>query len=120
MKTICFILKIRISNCSLQPVSWELYKLIQIIYTSRLALELFIEVLSHNKSLSITALIGLRACSHEPGTVNYPGVMIVPGQALPRVHMKISCPGATLPWVNFIAPGQVHRHLIATNLSEFL
>ena len=48
----------------------------------------------------------LRACSHEPGTVNYPGVMIAPGQALPRIH--------------FIAPGQVHRHLITTNLSEFL
>ena len=60
-----------------------------------------------------------RACSHEPGTVNYPGVMIAPGQALPRVHMMISCPGATLPPVNFIAPGQVHRHLITTNLSEF-
>ena len=39
----------------------------------------------------------LRACSHEPGTVNYPGVMIAPGQALPRVHMMICCPGATLP-----------------------
>ena len=36
----------------------------------------------------------LRACSHEPGTVNYSGVKI--------------------------APGQVHRHLITTNLSEFL
>ena len=63
---------------------------------------------------------GLRACSHEPRTVNYPGVMIVPGQALPRVHMMICCPGATLPLVNFIVPGQVHRHLITTNLSEFL
>ena len=59
----------------------------------------------------------LRARSHEPGTVNYPGVMIAPGQALPRVHMIICCPGATLPRVNFIAPGQVHHHLIATNLS---
>ena len=39
----------------------------------------------------------LRACSHEPGTVNYPGVMIALGQALPRVHMMICCPGATLP-----------------------
>ena len=44
----------------------------------------------------------LRACSHEPGTVNYPGVMIAPGQELPRVHMMIRCPGATLPRVNFI------------------
>ena len=33
------------------------------------------------------------ACSHEPETVNYPGVMIAPGQALPRVHMMICCPG---------------------------
>ena len=37
-----------------------------------------------------------------------------PGQALPRVHMMICCPGAT-----FIAPRQVHRNLITTNLSEF-
>ena len=62
----------------------------------------------------------LRACSHEPETVNYPGVMIAPGQALSRVHMMICCPGATLPQVNFIAPGQVHRHLITINLSEFI
>ena len=62
----------------------------------------------------------LGACSHEPGTVNYPGVMIAPGQELPRVHMMICCPGVTLPRVNFIAPGQVHRYLITTNLSEFL
>ena len=46
--------------------------------------------------------------------------MIAPGQELPRVHMMICCPGATLPRVNFIAPGQVHRHLITTNVSEFL
>ena len=39
----------------------------------------------------------LRACSHEPGTVNYPEIMIVPGQALLRVHMMLCCPGATLP-----------------------
>ena len=50
----------------------------------------------------------VRACSHEPGTVNYPGVMIALGQGLPRVHMMIFCPGAMLPQVNFIAPGQVH------------
>ena len=61
----------------------------------------------------------IRACSHEPGTVNYPWVMIAPGQALPRVHMMICCPGATFPRVKFIAPGQVHRHPITTNLSEF-
>ena len=45
----------------------------------------------------------LRACSHEPGTVNYPGVMITPGQALPRVHMMICYPGSTsLPRGKFI------------------
>ena len=49
----------------------------------------------------------LRACSHEPGTVNYPGVMIAPGQVLPRVHMMICCPGAMLPRGN-VAPGQLH------------
>ena len=43
-----------------------------------------------------------------------------PGQVLPRVHMMICFPGATLPRVNFIIPGKVHRHLITTNLSEFL
>ena len=32
----------------------------------------------------------------------------------------VRCPGATLPQVNFIAPGQVHRDLITTNVSEFL
>ena len=47
-------------------------------------------------------LLSFRACSHEPGTVNYPGVMIAPGQALPRVHMMICCPGATLPRGKFI------------------
>ena len=44
----------------------------------------------------------IRACSHEPGTVNYPGVMIAPGQALPRVHMMMCWPGATLPRGKFI------------------
>ena len=68
----------------------------------------------------ISNFFTLRACSHELGTVNYPGAMIAPGQALPRVHMMICCPGAMLPRVNFIAPGQVHRNLITTNLSEFL
>ena len=48
----------------------------------------------------------LRACSYEPGTVNYPGEMIAPGQELPRVHMMVCCPGATLPKVNSIhCPG---------------
>ena len=62
----------------------------------------------------------LRACSHEHGTVNYSGVIIAPGQTLPRVHMMICCPGVTLPRVNFIASWQVHRHLITKSLSEFL
>ena len=52
-----------------------------------------------------TSFSRLRACSHEPRTVNYPGVMIAPGQELPRIHMMICCPGAMLPQVNFIAPG---------------
>ena len=60
----------------------------------------------------------VKACSHEPGVVNYPGVMVAPEQALPRVHMMICCPGATLSKVNFNALGQVHRHLLTTNLSE--
>ena len=34
-------------------------------------------------------------------------------------YWLICCPGATLPWVNFIPLGQVHHQLI-TNLSEFL
>ena len=49
------------------------------------------------------ASIILRACSHEPGTVNYPGVIIAPGQELRRVHMMVCCPGATsLPRGKFI------------------
>ena len=52
--------------------------------------------------------------------MNNPGVMVAQGQVLPRVQMMICCPGATLPRANFIAPGQVHRHLITTNLSESL
>ena len=78
------------------------------------------ELLLWDNKSSCEREVTLRACSHEPGTVNYPGAMIAPGQALPRVHMMICCPGAMLPRVNFIAPGQVHRNLITTNLSEFL
>ena len=73
-----------------------------------------------NVERRVTRCTTLGACSHEPGTVNYPGAMIAPGQALPRVHMMICCPGAMLPWVNFIASGQVHGNMITTNLSEFL
>ena len=56
----------------------------------------------------------LRACSHEPGTVHYRGkryLAFTYGDLLSR---------ARYPRVNFIAPGQVQRHLITTNLSEFL
>ena len=42
-----------------------------------------------------TIRLPLRSCSHEPGTVNYPGVMTAPMQVLPRVHMMICCPGST-------------------------
>ena len=50
----------------------------------------------------------LWACSHEPGTMNYSGVMIAPGQPLPRVRMMIFIPGQCcpqsplLPWGKFI------------------
>ena len=53
----------------------------------------------------------LRACSHEPGTVNYPGVMVAPGQALPRVHMMIYCPGAMLPRGKFIVIWSLRTYL---------
>ena len=45
----------------------------------------------------------LRACSHDPGTVNYTGVMLAPGQALPRVrtHDDLLSRGN-------VAPGQLH------------
>ena len=65
-------------------------------------------------------LTGTVCSLYRAGTVNYPGVMITSGQALPRVHMMVCCPGATLLRVNFIAPGQVHHHLITTNVFEFL
>ena len=64
--------------------------------------------------------LGLRACSHEPGAVNYPGIMIAPGKVLPRVHMITCCPGAMLPLGQLHCPGQVHSHLINTNSFEFL
>ena len=55
-------------------------------------------------TLALTLRPGLlRACSHKPGTVNYPGVMTAPGQALPRVHTMICCPVSTsLPRGKFI------------------
>ena len=57
----------------------------------------------------IMEIDSLRACSDEPGTVNYPGASVTS-----RSHDDL------LSRVNFIAPGQVYRHLITTNLSEFL
>ena len=53
--------------------------------------------------------VHVRACSHEPGTVNYPGASVTS-----RSHDDL------LSRVNFIAPGQAHHHLITTNLSEFI
>ena len=66
----------------------------------------------------------LKAGSHEPGTVNYPGAIIAPEKVLRRVHMMICCPGqrcigSTLHRVNFVALGQVHRHLITRSSYEF-
>ena len=59
-----------------------------------------------------TGLSCVRACSHEPGTVNYPGVMAAPGQALPRVHMMICCPGSTpLARGKFIVIWSLRIHL---------
>ena len=66
---ICFILNIRMSNCLLQSVTWQLYKLIQMVYTSRVILELFIEVLSHNKSLSSVAIGGPNTVNTNPANV---------------------------------------------------
>ena len=58
------------SNCLLQSVTWQLYKLIQMVYASRVILELFIEVLSHhNKSLSNVAISGPNTVNTNPGNV---------------------------------------------------
>ena len=57
------------SKCSLQPVTWELYKLIQMVYASRAIVELFIEVLSHNKSLSNAAISGRNTVNTNPVNV---------------------------------------------------
>ena len=54
-------------------------------------------------------LVTVRACLNEPGTVNYPGASVTS-----RLQDDL------LSRVNFISPGQVHRHLITTNLFEFL
>ena len=57
------------SNCSLQSVTWQLLKLIQTVYTSRVTLELFIEVHSHNKSLSNAAISGPNTVNTNPENV---------------------------------------------------
>ena len=46
------------------------------------------------------------ACSHEPGTVNYPGVMVAPAGAsvTSRAHDDLLSRGNVA--VDFIAPGQ--------------
>ena len=57
------------SNVSLQSVTWQLYKLIQMVYTLRVIIELFVEVLSHNKSLSNAAIIGPNSVNTNPANV---------------------------------------------------
>ena len=56
-----------------------------------------------------------KVCLREPEAVNFPGVIIAPGQVLPSFCMVICFTWAMLHEVNFIAPEQVHRHLITTN-----
>ena len=56
----------------------------------------------------VCVVFSLRACSHEPGTVNYPGASVTS-----RSHDDLLSRGN-------VAPGQVQRHLITTNLSESL
>ena len=57
------------SNCLLQPVTWELYKLIQMAYASRVILELFMEVLGDKKSLSNAAVSGRNTVNTNPANV---------------------------------------------------
>ena len=57
------------SNCLLQSVTWQLYELIQMVYTSRVILELFIKVLSHNKSLSNAVISGPNTVNTNPANV---------------------------------------------------
>ena len=66
--------------------------------------------------ISASLLIySLRACSHEPGTVNYSGIMIAPGQALPRVHMLICFPGQRCPGATVAHKGQCNKKWFAAN-----
>ena len=50
----------------------------------------------------------LSTCSHEPRTVNYPGVMVGQGQVLPRVQIIISWGKLSI------------IYMMTTNRSEFL
>ena len=69
--------------------------------------------------ISASLLIySLRACSHEPGTVNYSWIMIVPGQALPRVHMMICCPGQRCPGTTVAHKGQCNKKWFAANKKD--
>ena len=69
--------------------------------------------------ISASLLIySLRACSHEPGTVNYSWIMIVPGQALPRVHMMICCPGQRCPGTTVAHKGQCNKKSFAANKKD--
>ena len=61
--------------------------------------------------MSVSLLIySLRACSHEPGTVNYSGIMIARGQALPHVHMMICCLGQRCPGTTVAHKGQCNKN----------
>ena len=63
-------------------------------------------------------IYSLRACSHEPGTVNYSGIMIALGQALPRVHMMICCPGQRCPGTPVTHKGQCNKKWFAANKKD--
>ena len=63
-------------------------------------------------------MYSLRACSHEPRTVNYSGIMIAPGQALPRVHMMICCPGQRCPGTTVAHKGQCNKKWFAANKKD--
>ena len=71
--------------------------------------------------ISASLLIySLRTCSHEPGTVNYSGIMIAPRQALPSVHMMICCPGQRCPGTTVAHKGQCNKKWFAANKNGLL
>ena len=48
-----------------------------------------------------STMSSLRACSHEPGTVNYPGVMIASGPG--ERYLLVGVPGdVPFSWVYFL------------------